>query len=102
MAIERHVVELTAKDNLSPVFQKVGKSAEQAGKQGEKAARDWGKALTVTGAGIGATIGVMSRLGQAHRSEEMQIRALDRAYGDQADAINDLAQEMQNLGIASD
>lgn len=102
MAIEKHVIQLTAKDQASPVFQKVGKSAEDAGKKAEKATKDWGNAATATGAAIGTLVGVTSALGQAHQSESAQLRALSRAYGDTADDIDAMAQKYQSLGIASD
>src|SRR5688572_16712514 len=102
MTTERHEIILTARDGVSATFKKAGDSAVQASERGQKAARDWDKALTTTGLAVGGLIGVTSKLGQAHAKESQQLKALDRAYGDSADQINDLADDLQSMGIASD
>ena len=60
MALERHVVELSARDTLTPVLRKVGTEAQRAGKQAEDSSKratrsmqDWGRAASAVGAAIG-------------------------------------------------
>ena len=86
MALERHIVSLEAKDQLSPALRKVGTEATKAGKAGEDAGKragrsmeSWSKISMGTGLALGALVGAASKLAQAHVGEERQIKALDRA-----------------------
>jgi phage-related tail protein len=62
MPLERHIVELSARDNLSPTLKRVGQAAEDTGRKGTRSAADWGRAATALGATLGGTIGVMAKL----------------------------------------
>ncbi len=100
--IEKHVVVLEAQDKLTPAFQKAGRAAEDAATKGKRSAEDWSRAAQKVGIAIGGLVTATSYLGRAHQSESNQIKALERAYGDQADQLDDLAQSYQAMGIASD
>lgn len=102
-------VELRAKDGTSQVFATSGKAAEamgrqveQAGKKGATSLDDMNKRAVAAGAAIGALAGGIAIAAQQAVSEERQIDAVNRAYGDQADMLLDLADSYQNLGIVSD
>jgi hypothetical protein len=92
VAIERHVVELTATDKLSPAFKNIareakdaGAAAETAGKKGTQSTTDWGRAASALGAGLGLALGAAIKL--SADSEVIQQR---------------LQQTIENTGVAYD
>lgn len=70
------------------------KSAESLKKVQERA--------TAVGAAMGTVIGVVARSGQAYASQEQQIRALDRSYGDASQQVQQFARDLQDQTTFSD
>jgi hypothetical protein len=101
VAIEKHVIQLTAKDQVSPVFAKVGKSAEDAGKKAEQAgqkgarsAKDWAAAASAVGAAVGALGLVASRA--AAESEASNAR-IATSFENAGYAIDDYQAKIDEL-----
>lgn len=99
MAIEKHVVELAAKDTLSPALKNVATNAEMAGKKAEtagqkatKSAQDWGRATVKVGSALGALGAIAMKFGaDAEISQtrlEQSIENTGVAYADLEDEIN--------------
>lgn len=77
--IERHVIELTARDRVSQTFKDISREArnagdatEDAGRRGQRATQDWAGAAAAVGAALGLVIGAAIKL--ANESEEAQAR----------------------------
>ena len=77
--LEKHVIELSARDTLSPVLRKVGTEAESAGRKAEQSAQrasrsmaDWDKAGRALGAGLVTLGGLAVKL--SNDSEVAQSR----------------------------
>jgi hypothetical protein len=92
VALERHVVELSARDQLSGTLDKVGRAAkdagdkaEAAGKRASRSTADWNRAASALGAGLGLAFGAAIKL--ANDSEVVQSR---------------LQQSVENTGVAYD
>lgn len=119
----RAIADTKGIDVTSKALAQLGKTGGQTGKaidagmdqaaksfaQVEQRADELDKSLERTrisaaaaGAAIGTLAGAASAAGQAHLKETNQLLALERAYGDSADQIDDLAQSYQDMGIASD
>lgn len=105
MAIERHIIELSARDTLSPALKKVGDNAQDAGRKAEDAGRratrstqDWGRAASALGAGLGTLAGVAIKLG--NDSEQVQVR-LEQSIENTGAAYEDLADQIQDAADAS-
>jgi hypothetical protein len=110
VAIERHVVELSASDKLSPAFKNVareakaaGAAAETAGKKGTQSTADWGRAASALGAGLGVAFGAAIKL--ANESEVVQTRLqtsienTGAAYSDFQAQIEAAAGQALDLGF---
>jgi hypothetical protein len=104
------VVELSAKDTLTPTLNKVGKAAEDAGKKAEDAGKrasrsttDWNKAASALGAGLGLAFGAAIKLG--NESEVVQTRLQTSventgvAYDTLKDKIDNAAGTALDLGF---
>jgi len=110
VAIEKHVVQLEARDNLSKAFQNVGKEAENAGRKAEDAGRkgtrasaDWGRAASALGAGLGVLTVAAVRLGNesevVQRRLQTSIENTGAAYEDLADQIDAAAEASLDLAF---
>lgn len=99
MALERHVVELSARDTLTPVLKNVGREAENAGRKAEdagkratKSTQDWGRAASAVGLALGTGIGVAIKV--FNEAEVVQTRLRQSventgaAYEEYADSID--------------
>jgi hypothetical protein len=102
-------IQVNATNKAGKVFRDIGTDADRMGKAVESGANRSGTALegmgkkaTVAGAALTAITAAAGKAGQAHINEERQLRALERAYGDQSLVIEDFAQKLQDMGIASD
>src|SRR5690606_23660551 len=78
-------------------MKQVSSSADQAG----KSFKDLATQAAAVGSAIGGLAGVMARLGQMHVNEERQIAVINRMYADQADAILDATEAIQDYSIFS-
>lgn len=96
MALEKHVVELTAKDSLSRALQNVGKEATNASKAAEQGAKraarsteDWGKAAKAIGVGLGALTGIAIKLANESEVVNERLKQSVENAGDSYDELKD-------------
>jgi len=115
---ERLTVEITGKDGVSKVFTAISQSAtkagdavEAAGKDGAKGLNEIGKAATenaskmdrlkgeatAVGTVLGTLFAASSKAGEAFRDQQRQVDGITRLYGDQADAILEMSERIQDF-----
>jgi hypothetical protein len=99
MALERHVIELSARDNLSRAFQNVGREAEAAGRKGEEGARrasrasaDWGRAASALGSSLGALTFAAIKLGN---DSQVSLQRLQSSIESNGESWDDLADQIE-------
>jgi hypothetical protein len=95
---EKHVIELVGKDGASRMFKEAGRSSGELNRNLEKTKQ----IATATGVAVGTLVGVTAKLSQAHQNEVNQTKALTRVYGEAAGDIEELASQLQSMGVASD
>mgnify|MGYP000877199962 FL=1 len=105
MSIEKHVIQLTAQDSVTPAFKDISKSAkdagddaEKAGKKGSRSAEDWGKAAGKVGLALGALTGIAIKLGAD--SEVVQTR-LQQAIENTGASYDDLKDQIDGAANAA-
>lgn len=98
---ERLEAVITARDNASATFKKVGDAAETMGKDIESSAKNSGRSLKEleqdaksVGLGIGAMIGTLAVAGQSFRDQEIALSTLRRTYGDAATDLEAFSQAL--------
>lgn len=111
MAIEKHVIELTARDRVSPAFQKIGTEAEKAGNKaetagakGSKSLKAWGDAANKVGVAVGALALISSR---AAGESEASAARLESSFSNAGLAVDDFQDKInrlnsEGLGLAFD
>jgi hypothetical protein len=109
VAIERHVIELTAKDGVTSVLHKVGQTAKQTGDQADaankKAARstqDWSTEAKLLGGVLGGVLagGLALSVRSASNLQE-SISKSTVVFGDNAAEIRDWARDSaQSMGLS--
>jgi len=105
MALERHIVELAVRDQLSPALKKVGQEAERAGKAGEDAGKrgtrgmkDWSGAARTTGLALGTLAGLAIKT--ANESEQVQVR-LKQSVENTGESYEDLTPQIEAMNKAA-
>lgn len=110
MSIEKHAIQLTAQDQVSPAFKKVGQAATEAGRSAEqastratKSAKDWSTATIKLGSALGAIGGIAMKMGaDAEVSQtrlEQSIENTGVAYEELADQINKATDAALDFGF---
>ena len=86
--LERHIIELSGRDTLTPVLKKVGTEAENAGRKAEDASKratrsmaDWDRAGRALGAGMVTLGGLAIKLGNDSEVAQSSARAIDPNTG---------------------
>lgn len=105
---DRLEVVITGKNGISRVFQevthdaqKMGDGVDAAAKKGGRGLDDLKKNATEIGAALGATIGVVSLLGQSYVRQEQEVGALNRIYGSASEEIVRFTEVIQDNTTAS-
>lgn len=104
----RIIIEAEGSDAIREL-QNIARQSERTGqtveRSNERQARSYEKLksqATAVGAAVGTAVSALSLAGRAAVSEERQILALERAYGDAADQIVEFAGEIQRSTVFSD
>jgi hypothetical protein len=110
VAIERHVIELTARDTVTPTLQKIATQAQRTGQQAEQAAQkasrssqDWGRAASALGTSLGGLTLVATKLANDAEVSQQRLRssieATGASYEDYADQIDKAAKSALQLAF---
>lgn len=102
-------VRVTGENQVGKTFKDIGSEADRMGQVIERSAdkaeaelKSMNTAARDVGVGIGVALTAVAAFGQANIKEEQQIRALNLAYGDSSEQLQTLADDLQDMGIASD
>lgn len=111
-------IRISAKDDASATMKKIGSSATTLGDELEEAGQDGQKALKqidaqakqtersmgsledrslAVGAAIGTMVGFASKAGAAYKDQQRQIDGINRLYGEQADVILSMSENIQDF-----
>ncbi len=94
MALEKHVIELAAKDTVSPALKNIATNAEAAGRKSEEAAKkatrsteDWSKAAAGVGKVLGGLAVIAVHLGNESEVVQKRLETSINNTGDSYDLL---------------
>lgn len=116
MALEIHTVELRAKDSMSPVFKKVGDSANQSARQvtesfarAGESTRRFNVAAAAMGTAIGASVGILADFSRAAAEDaagqarlQQAIENTGKSYDEYSDSVDKAIKKGQEKAFSDD
>jgi hypothetical protein len=116
MALEIHTVELRAKDSMSPVFKRVGDSANQSARQvtdsfarAGESTRRFNVAAAAMGTAVGASIGILADFSRAAAEDaagqarlQQSVENTGKSYDEFSDAVDRAIKKGQEKAFSDD